>query len=89
MWKQRAAWVAVAGIALTFVAAPTLAQQRADVQIKKAHNHSSVHGVRKAVELHLKIAPRTPKAGYANCTLGHTVGMADGKPALLEFSVSD
>jgi hypothetical protein len=34
-----------------------------------------------AVELHLKIAPRTPKAGYSKLTLWHTDGTSDGQSA--------
>lgn len=34
----------------------------------------------KAVELHVKIAPRTPKAGYSKLTLWHTDGTKDGEP---------
>jgi hypothetical protein len=34
-----------------------------------------------AVELHAKIAPRTPKAGYSKLTLWHTDGTKDGLPA--------
>jgi porin len=33
-----------------------------------------------AVELHVKIAPRTPKAGYSKLTLWHTDGTEDGLP---------
>ena len=33
-----------------------------------------------AVELHFKIAPRTPKAGYSKITLWHTDGTKDGQP---------
>ena len=35
----------------------------------------------KAVELHVKIAPRTPKAGYSKLTLWHTDGTKDSLPA--------
>lgn len=35
----------------------------------------------KAAELHVKIAPRTPKAGYSKLTLWHTDGTVDGLPA--------
>lgn len=35
----------------------------------------------KAAELHVKIAPRTPKAGYSKLTLWHTDGTKDGLPA--------
>jgi hypothetical protein len=34
-----------------------------------------------AVELHLKVAPRTPKAGFSKLTLWHTDGTKDGEPA--------
>jgi len=35
----------------------------------------------KAAELHVKVAPRTPKAGYSKLTLWHTDGTKDGLPA--------
>lgn len=35
----------------------------------------------KAAELHAKIAPRTPKAGYSKLTLWHTDGTKDGQPS--------
>ncbi len=35
----------------------------------------------KAAELHVKIAPRTPKAGYSKLTLWHTDGTKDGLPS--------
>ena len=34
-----------------------------------------------AVELHLKVAPRTAKAGFSKLTLWHTDGTKDGEPA--------
>ncbi len=34
-----------------------------------------------ATEFHLKIAPKTPKAGYSKITLWHTDGTSDGQPA--------
>jgi hypothetical protein len=35
----------------------------------------------KAAELHVKVAPRTPKAGYSKLTLWHTDGTQDGLPS--------
>lgn len=35
----------------------------------------------KAIEFHLKIAPKTPKAGYSKITFWHTDGTSDGQPA--------
>ena len=35
----------------------------------------------KAIELGVKVAPRTPKAGYSKVTLWHTDGTEDGEPA--------
>lgn len=34
-----------------------------------------------AVEFHVKVAPRTPKAGYSKITLWHTDGTQDGLPS--------
>jgi hypothetical protein len=42
----------------------------------------------KAVELHVKVAPRTPKAGYSKLTLWHTDGTEDGLPANAEAGPS-
>jgi hypothetical protein len=42
----------------------------------------------KAVELHVKVAPRTPKAGYSKLTLWHTDGTEDGLPTNAEAGPS-